>query len=85
MTTSRDKDIFSQISGISTAVRNFAMRTMDGHSKRGSTCDPLGQEDSLFMGHLIGQAATTTTEQLNHRSIDESIDSESRIVPHTAN
>ena len=54
MTTSRDKDIFSQISGISTTVRNFAMRTVEGFSKRGSTSDPLGQEDSLFMGHLIG-------------------------------
>jgi len=60
MTTSRDRDIFSPISGgLSQAVRHMTLVSNGSFSKRGSTLDPLGHEDSLFQGHLIGGANTT--------------------------
>ena len=68
--TMRDKDVFSQVSGVSQTVTNFAVNTLNSIVKRSSTTDPLSNEqDSLFDRNLIGGAA----ELLEKASIDSQI------------
>ena len=67
-TTVRDKDLFSQVSGVSQTVTTMAQNMLNTLTKRASTSDPFNnQEDSLFFGHLMGAGGTDLPE---NRSID---------------
>ena len=64
----RDKDLFSQVSGVSQTVTAMAQNMLNTLTKRASTSDPFNnQEDSLFYGHLMGAGGTDLPE---NRSID---------------